>query len=174
MTRPLLLLAGALVAAAGCASGGAGTPAAGAVPDSGAVASAASPAGPASATAGTGADAAASRQRSGANRNVLAREEIAAAGSTNLYDVVLATRPRWLQSNRSGTIPTRGPRGSSASPSVAVYVNGQLYGDASTLRTIETTTVEQVTYLTTSEAQQRYGSRVYAPAIDVRLRAGSP
>ena len=170
MTRPLLLLAGALVAAAGCASGGGAAPAVDAVPDSGAVASAAG----ATSAADAGAATPTSRQRSGANRNVLAREEIAAAGSTNLFDVVLATRPRWLQSNRSGTIPTRGPRGSSASPSVAVYVNGQLYGDASTLRTIETTTVEQVTYLTTSEAQQRYGSRVYAPAIDVRLRAGSP
>ena len=160
MTRSLLLLAA--VAAAGCASGGGSAPAASAVPDSGAVASAA------------GGPTATGQPRPNANRNVITREEIDRAGSTNMLDVVQALRPRWLQNNRTGTIPQRGGRGASGSPSVAVYINGQLYGDASSLRSVEAATVERVTYLTTSEAQQQYGSRVYAPAIDVRLRAGSP
>ena len=167
MTRSLLLLAGALAAAAGCASGGSAAPAAGAAPDSGAVASAAAP---------TGGAPSAARPSRNSTSNVLTREELEAAGSTNMLDVVQGLRPRWLQNNRSGAIMGRGGNrgGTSASPAVAVYVDGQLFGDANSLRAIERSSVERVTYLTTTAAQQRYGSRVYAPAIDVRLRTGSP
>jgi hypothetical protein len=170
MTRPLLLLAGALLAAAGCASGGGSAPVASAVPDTAVAASAA-----AGAAGATGAPATARSTRNSTS-NVLTREELEGAGSTNMLDVVQALRPRWLQNNRSGTIMGRGGNqgGTSASPAVAVYVDGQLFGDANSLRSIERSSVERVTYLTTTAAQQRYGSRVYAPVIDIRLRSGVP
>jgi hypothetical protein len=157
MPRSLVLLAGAALAASGCASGGSAAPAAGADP----------------ATPPSASTAAASPTRN-SNRNLLLRDELTAAGSNNLHDVITALRPRWLQNTRTGSIPTRGAEGYMTSPGVVVYLNGQLYGDVKTLATIETVTVDRITYLSVPEAQQRYGTRVYAPVIDVRLRSSAP
>jgi len=157
MSRPIALLAGALasvvLATAGCASGGGAAPEAGAAsPEAGAAPS--------------------SAQRRAGNRNVLSPEELASSGSSNLLDVVSALRPRWLQNTSSGSIPTRGAGGFQNAQGVAVYVNGQLFGDVRSLETIQKSTVADVRYLSVTEAQQRYGTRVYAPVIEVRLKSG--
>ncbi len=109
-------------------------------------------------------------QRAG-NRNVLTRADLEAFGSTNLLDAVTALRPRWLENTRVGSMPRPGGRGFGNTAGVAVYVNGQRYGDVGTLSSVPKDHVERITFLSIAEAQQRYSMDQLQPILDVRLRS---
>ena len=66
----------------------------------------------------------------------------------------------------------RGGTGYGRTPGVAVYVNGQLYGDVKSLSSVQKELVERITYLSIAEAQQRYSTGQFQPVIDIRLIGG--
>ena len=84
-----------------------------------------------------------------------------------MRDVITALRPRWLQNSTAGSI-----RGMGANGEISVYVNGRPSGGIDALTGIDKSAVERVLYYTVSEAQQRYGSVVRGPIIDLRLKVG--
>lgn len=118
-------------------------------------------------TAAGDADAAPRSARSASSTTVLAPADVAAATQQNMRDVITALRPRWLQNTSAGSI-----RGMGANGEISVYVNGRPSGGIDVLTGIDKTAVERVLYYPLSEAQNRYGSVVRGPIIDVRLKIG--
>ena len=121
------------------------------------------------ASAGTSAaaDDGARPSRAAANTNVLATADIESAAQQNMRDVITALRPRWLQNQGAGSI-----RGLGANGEIAVHVNGRPSGGLDVLTGIDKSAVARVLYYTLSEAQNRYGSVVRGPIIDIRLKIG--
>lgn len=138
-----LLLAAVVATTGACASGGA-----------------------AAGNAGAGAETA-RPSRTASGTNVIASAAIEAAAQRNMYDVIVALRPRWLQNSGAGSIGAMGSNGA-----VTVHVNGRPSGGLETLSGLDKSAVDRVLYYTLSEAQARYGSVVRGPVIDVRLKVG--
>lgn len=84
--------------------------------------------------------------------STITESEIDSSHSSTAYDVIHKLRPQFLI-----------PRGTlSLDPAVGpalprVYVDDQLYGDASTLRGILVGTIESIRFYSASEAQYKYG-----------------
>lgn len=101
----------------------------------------------------------------GGNRDLLTRADLEERETSNLYDVVRTLRPGWLrtQVRSSGltSLPTTGP---------IVYMDGQPFGEPEILRNISATSVESVTFLAASQAQNRYRMSDARPVLDVRSR----
>ncbi|HEU4629320.1 MAG TPA: hypothetical protein VFS08_06220 [Gemmatimonadaceae bacterium] len=114
-----------------------------------------------------GEEAGASRARG--SRNVLTMEELRASPHTNMMDAVAGLRAHWL---RGPGVTSFG--NSNAAGGVTVYVDGHPLGSTSTLSSIDVRSVARATYRTTSEAQNRYGSRVTTPVIDIETIKSSP
>jgi hypothetical protein len=82
---------------------------------------------------------------------VLAREQLAATNSQNLYDAIQKLRPDWLTS--------RGPTSvSDPTPAVAsVYMNGTMLGKAEYLREMRLLDVTEARYWDAGRASARFG-----------------
>lgn len=75
--------------------------------------------------------------------NVVTREELNEHPELiSVADVIRQLRPGW-------------PR------NVAIFVNNDYFGDYSALGTLQTTNVREIHYLSASEAQMKWGSRVH-------------
>jgi hypothetical protein len=96
--------------------------------------------------------------------NLITADEIATSNESNAYDVVARLRPMFLKSRGRTTI--NGPDYEYAT----VFVDGQRYGDLSTLKNIVANQIESIRYLSTGDAVARYGMEYGTGAIDVRLR----
>jgi hypothetical protein len=100
--------------------------------------------------------------------NVLSAEEIAAAhaDNTNLYDAVARLRPNWLAPH--------GVTSAGAGTEYAlVYVDGQNYGDLTTLRSIPAHLIRAVRYYDITQAGARFGIRGGASGvIEVMMKQG--
>jgi len=120
------------------------------------------------ASTGTGAGAdGAPQTRSASSGNVLGASDIESATQRNMYDVLSALRPRWLQNPNARDLDPK-----SAAEAISVYVNGRPSGGIESLSGIDKTAVERVVYLSLTEAQNRWGSVVRGPVIDLRLKVG--
>jgi hypothetical protein len=93
--------------------------------------------------------------------NRITAEELAEANQTDLFSVVQALRPRWMQ--------VRGRASMALSEVVRVYVDGVPAGSPAALRSVQTRSVRSVRYLNGSVASQRYGTDHGAGAILVEL-----
>jgi hypothetical protein len=129
----------------------------------------------------TGAVSAASQQVSSpANRNrrVITTEEIEQARETNAFQVVEKVRPEFLVNmTRRHTLdrgamqqPDLGYSQPDPEPTAAVFVDGTEMGGLDELRQIQSNTVDEIRYLSGSEAQTKYGPRFPAGVIEVRLK----
>lgn len=99
------------------------------------------------------------------NPNVLTKEEIAAARVSNAYDAITALRPSFLRYRGTTTISgtdTGYPR---------VYLNRMLYGDLSSLRTLEVGNIRVIRYYNAAEASTRFGLGNVSGAIEVTTDA---
>ena len=100
------------------------------------------------------------------SRDVITREELMTQERGSAYDAVARLRPRWLQSRGVGSVtsPTRDtPR---------VYVDGQLYGDVNSLHQIDMRDIQQLRYMSASDATTRYGTNHTAGAIIITTVRG--
>ena len=101
------------------------------------------------------------------NPKVLTASEIAIAhaDANSAYDAIARLRPNWLASH--------GAMSSDAgvNPFASVWVDGQLYGELSTLRSIPAYQVEDIRYYDITEAGGKFGLRAgTGGAIEVRSR----
>lgn len=140
-----------------------------------------------------------SEKKANRNPKFITTEEIDAARVNNGYQVVEKLHPEWLrraaQVNTLGggrpTPPTnRGAPGASdgdptagmassdqnyiqANPDrnqLAVYVDGNDMGGAEELAQIQSNMIQEIRYLTASDAEAKYGPRYPAGVIEVRLK----
>ena len=103
------------------------------------------------------------------DRNRLTAEEIVAgnADASSAYDAVARLRPSWFN--------THGVTSTTAEPtetqSARVFVNGQQYGDVSSLRSIPAMNVADIRYYGITESGIKYGLQGgHNGVIDVKLK----
>lgn len=102
--------------------------------------------------------------RSGRSRNVIEHEELVEVPRGSLYEALRALRPRWLQARSSGTFrdtERETPR---------VYLDGQPFGRIGDLRSLMPGDVDEVRFLSASDATIRFGTNHLAGAIVVTTR----
>ncbi|MDQ3672862.1 MAG: hypothetical protein M3365_00575 [Gemmatimonadota bacterium] len=103
-------------------------------------------------------------------RNVITREEIQASAfkTGNLHAAIRSLRPQFLA-------PARGVRtlGNSIVEPLAVYLNGTRQNDVDALRTIQADAVDEVRFLTPTEAGNQFGPKASGGALLVKLRKAS-
>ncbi|HET6681461.1 MAG TPA: Plug domain-containing protein [Gemmatimonadaceae bacterium] len=92
--------------------------------------------------------------------DILTSQEIAATPVDNAYDAVQRLRPEFLRER---------PTGFGALQRPTVFINGIRRGGVEILRTISTTTISEIRYLSAPEASSRYGMDVVAGVIDVTV-----
>ncbi|MGQ0639690.1 MAG: hypothetical protein ACT4P6_02810 [Gemmatimonadaceae bacterium] len=100
----------------------------------------------------------------GSSRDIITRAEIEAAGSAaNAYDLVNRLRPHFFRvEGRSsmGTVPQ----------TPLVRLNGSILGDASQMRSIDVTTLEEVRYYSIVEAETRWSGERGRPVIAITTK----
>jgi len=79
--------------------------------------------------------------------------ELAAATQLNLYDYVVAERPRWLNTYRG--LP------------LVIFVDDTRLGDATTLKSLTTGSVRMLRYFEASAAQQKFSGSDIGTVIQV-------
>jgi hypothetical protein len=84
-------------------------------------------------------------------------EELASAVHMNLYDYLVAERPRWL----------RGSQTSLGASQVMVFLDETRLGGIQTLKNVSTNTVRLARYFEASAAQQRFNGKDLGPVIQV-------
>jgi hypothetical protein len=107
--------------------------------------------------------------RTGVHRgaNLLTAQEIAAANAdvTNVYDAVARLRPNWLAGHGVTSAATPGTQ------FAVVFVDGQHYGDLSSLRNIPASDAGDVSYYDVTQAGARFGLRGGSSGvIEVRIK----
>ncbi|MFQ6615918.1 MAG: hypothetical protein ACE5HZ_04025 [Fidelibacterota bacterium] len=79
--------------------------------------------------------------------NYIHPEEIRKSGATNAFDLIKQLRPLWVSGR--GATSVLGPGGLTYP---AVYVNGMLYGDITSLRSITTEAIKEIEFLNPRDA----------------------
>lgn len=87
---------------------------------------------------------------SGGSSNALTRAQLIETRQSTLYMAVQTLRPNWLRA--------RGNASLTGSSEVVLYVNGSPYGTVRDLNSIPIDAVEDVQYMSASEAGARYGT----------------
>jgi hypothetical protein len=90
--------------------------------------------------------------------------DLEAATQTNLYDFILAYRPRWLQSRGPGRVSGR------SGFTIAVFLDTQNIGGPSQLRSFSLSGVEALRYYDAAEAQARFNVRDVGAVIQIMMR----
>jgi hypothetical protein len=103
-------------------------------------------------------------------RQLLTRAELDTRKSDNMYVVVSAMRPHWMTT----PLGSAGVSYSSPQRGATVYLDGRELGGLELLRTISVESVERARYLTTSEAQGKFGLKAATPVIDITSRGRAP
>ena len=98
------------------------------------------------------------------NPNVITADQISASQQTNAYDVVSRLRPNYLKSRGRTTVYTQG------SDYAAVFLDGQSYGDLSSLRNISTPQIRSIQFIRGTDAVTTYGLQYGAGVIAIRTK----
>ncbi len=111
-----------------------------------------------------GCSTASSGSRSLQARNVITAEEVQELNVSSAYEAIQHLRPHFLQTRGQASIqdPSAGVP--------VVYVNGVRYGSPGTLQGIRAVDVEEIRYLSASDATTRYGTGHVGGVIEVRTR----
>ena len=98
------------------------------------------------------------------NTNIITADQVEASQQTNAYDVVSRLRPSFLKSRGRTTINAQG------SDYAAVFLDGQSFGDLSSLRTIPASQIRSIRFFPGTDAVTTYGMQYGSGVIDVRTR----
>ena len=93
--------------------------------------------------------------------NLITQAEIESTSLELLYDVIERLRPSMLRARGQTSRLSSGAETST----IKVYHNGTLMGDLSSLRSIQSSSVKQVEFLSSSDATTRFGTGNAAGAI---------
>jgi hypothetical protein len=98
------------------------------------------------------------------DRNSISREELRALPPGNAYRAVQQLRPNWLRS-RSGTL-----RNSTGRTPPVVFLDGRRYGELATLYDFGTQDIEEIRFISPTDATTRYGTGYPGGIIDIITR----
>jgi hypothetical protein len=98
------------------------------------------------------------------NTNVITEQEIAASHESNAYDIISVLRPTYLKTRGHNTIHGAG------SDFATVFMDGQHYGELTSLRNIPAAQIREIRYYGATEASNKFGLQAGGGAIDVRTR----
>ncbi len=104
----------------------------------------------------------------GGNPSVITTEQIVNSSAANAYDLIHGIRPIWLRSRGQNTLDPS--QSTSANTYAAVFVDGQRYGDITSLRSMTVHQIRQIRFLSGSDATTRYGTGYPAGVIEVITR----
>jgi hypothetical protein len=93
--------------------------------------------------------------------NVITREEIVASQASNAYDAVSRLRPNFLQFHGKTTMT------GSDTGYPKVYLDRMLFGDISTLKTLDVNSIREIRYYNGPAASNRFGLGNISGAIEV-------
>jgi hypothetical protein len=96
--------------------------------------------------------------------NIITADQIAASAQTNAYDVVSRLRPNFLKSRGRTTVYGQG------SDYPTVFLDGQSYGDLSSMRNIAASQISSIHFIRGTDAVTTYGMQYGAGVIDIRTR----
>jgi hypothetical protein len=96
--------------------------------------------------------------------NVITGDQITASAQTNAYDVVSRLRPNFLKSRGRTTVYGQG------SDYATVFLDGQSYGDLSSLRNIAASQISSIHFIRGTDAVTTHGMQYGAGVIDVRTK----
>jgi hypothetical protein len=77
----------------------------------------------------------------------ITQADIATSGTSNAWDLINRLRPNWLKAQPIGSIG-----GGAHTQVVAVYLDGQRFGDITSLRTLSTTGIRSAQWLDSARA----------------------
>jgi hypothetical protein len=100
----------------------------------------------------------------GRNQNVITEDEITASHESNVYDLIRSLRPMYLKSRGRSSI------NGSGSDYASVFMDGQLYGDISTLRNLVPSQIHEIRYYSATDAMTRFGMQAGGGAIDIHTK----
>jgi hypothetical protein len=98
------------------------------------------------------------------NTNVITEQEIAASHESNAYDIISVLRPTYLKTRGHNTIHAAG------SDFATVFMDGQQYGDLTSLRNIPAAQIHEIRYYSATDASNKFGMQAGGGAIDVRTK----
>ncbi|MBA2670166.1 MAG: TonB-dependent receptor plug domain-containing protein [Gemmatimonadetes bacterium] len=104
--------------------------------------------------------------RSGRDANLLTAEEIERVHYNNVYELVQALRPSWIQGR--GRVSIQDPTAGEA----VVYVDGMRFGGVGQLRQLRTADVASIQHLSAGDASSRFGLDHAGGAILVHSKRG--
>lgn len=108
----------------------------------------------------------------GGNSDQITSELLRAADSEGLtvYQLVERHRPRWLRASRGFPSLGGAAGGNTLAAPVRVVLDGLPYGEIDDLRRLNVTEVEDLEYMSASDATTRFGTGYMGGAILVRTR----
>ncbi|HET7553174.1 MAG TPA: hypothetical protein VFK04_17910 [Gemmatimonadaceae bacterium] len=85
------------------------------------------------------------------DRNVITRDEISASPEHSALNLIRSLRPGMLNERGKTSI-------AHADPGIVIFLDGQRYGDVSSLDAMEVNTIQEIRYLSAAQAQARFGT----------------
>jgi hypothetical protein len=104
----------------------------------------------------------------GGNPDVITAEQIATRTDGTVEELVQSLRPGWLRPRTAGTLSSAGP----IMPEV--FLDGSYFGPIGALRTIPTTSVDNIEFIGASDATTLYGTGYMGGVIHVHSRSAGP
>jgi hypothetical protein len=99
------------------------------------------------------------------SRDLITRAQIDATPSQDAFELVQRLRPEYLRERGQSSI-TRGP----ALP--VVYMDGVRRGGPEMLKTIRSSEIEEIRFISATDATTRWGTEHTAGAIEIKMRHG--
>jgi hypothetical protein len=100
------------------------------------------------------------------SRNLITRAEIESSNVQDAYEVVQRLRPEYLREQRGNPSISSGPQ------YAAVYVDGVRRGGPEALRGLRPVEVEEIRFISASDATTRWGTGHGGGVIEVKIRSG--
>jgi outer membrane cobalamin receptor len=100
-----------------------------------------------------------------ASREVITRAQIESMNATDAYDVVQRIRPEFLRQRGASSIQ-------GGAQLAVVYVDGVRRGGPTALRQLRASEVEEIRFVSGTDATTRYGTDHGGGAIEVKSRRG--
>ena len=98
--------------------------------------------------------------------NVITQNEITAQNGTNAWDLITHLRPSYLKTRGRSSINNA----SVSTEYASVFLDGQYFGDLTSLRNIPTMNIREIRYLPSNESVTRYGMQYGSGVIEIRTR----
>ena len=99
------------------------------------------------------------------SRDLITREQIEALNATDAYEVVQRIRSEYLRGRGSASI-NRGP------DLAVVYIDGVKRGGPEALKGFRTTEIQEIRFISGTDATTRYGTDHGGGAIELKTRQG--